>query len=133
MARSVKQKIEVNSNDSLQGVMQEVYNNACNQLNDSQKVINEIAAAASPQDVDDYAKIATAKINALKVKDSAIKIKLDVGKLQNEIIKHSGNVSSEVVTSAGGAVATSANFSQVRELIKKQTEAANKAKIEGSE
>lgn len=131
MARSKKQKIEINNNDSLQGLMQEVYNNACNQLNDSQKVINEIAVAASPQDVDDYAKIATSKINALKLKDSAIKIKLDVGKLQNEIIKHSGSLTEGSTTSSGGSVVTSKDFSQIREIIKKQTEEAKNSDTEG--
>lgn len=91
MGRLKKQKIEVNNSDSLQSVMQEVYNNACNQIKDAQTVVNELTSGSTPEDVDDITKIAKAKTDALKIKDSAIKIKLDLGKLQSDIIKYSGN------------------------------------------
>ena len=78
MARSKRLTIEIANSGSLQGLMQEVYNNACNQINDAQKVINELAASAAPEEIDDFAKVAKAKTDALKIKDSAIKIKLDV-------------------------------------------------------
>jgi hypothetical protein len=115
MARSKKQKIEVNSNDSLQNVMQEVYNNSCTQIQDAQKVINEISAASNPEDVDEWAKLAKAKTDALKVKDSAIKIKLDIGKLQNEIIKNSGDVAVAINNSPD--IVSKDSFARVRELI----------------
>jgi hypothetical protein len=121
MARSKRQTIEVNNNQSLQSVMQEVYNNACSQINDAQKVINEVGASATPEDIDDIAKVAKAKTDALKVKDSAIKIKLDVGKLQSDIIKYGGNMSDVLVNN--NQLATSDNFSAVREMIKKRDEA----------
>jgi len=117
MARSKKQKIEINSNSSLQGVMQEVYNNACNQIQDAQKVVNELTASVTAEDVDDITKVAKAKTDALKLKDSAIKIKLDVGKLQSDIMKYSGNMD-EVMTNNNTQLVTSDNFSQVREMIK---------------
>jgi len=117
MARSKKQKIEINSNSSLQGVMQEVYNNACNQIQDAQKVVNELTASVTAEDVDDITKVAKAKTDALKLKDSAIKIKLDVGRLQSDIMKYSGNMD-EVMTNNNTQLVTSDNFSQVREMIK---------------
>jgi len=117
VARSKKQKIEINSNSSLQGVMQEVYNNACNQIQDAQKVVNVLTASINAEDVDDITKVAKAKTDALKVKDSAIKIKLDVGKLQNDIMKYSGNMD-EVITNNNSQLVTSDNFSEVREMIK---------------
>ena len=58
--------------------MQETYNDACLQISDSQKTINELSSSATPADVDDYTKIATTKVNLLKVKDSAIRIKLEI-------------------------------------------------------
>jgi len=120
MPRSKRQQIEINDNDSLQNVMQEVYNNACNQIQDAQKVINEVSAAATPEDVDDWTKIAKAKTDALKLKDSAIKIKLDVGKLQSDIIKHSGNVAAAF--SNNSEIVNKDSFQRVRELV----EARNK-------
>jgi hypothetical protein len=124
MARSKRQIIEVNNNNSLQSVMQEVYNNACNQMNDAQKVVNEVSTGATPEDVDDWAKLAKSKTDALKLKDSAIKIKLDIGKLQSDIIKYGGNMSAVVENNS--QLATSDNFSQVREMIKKREEEAAK-------
>lgn len=119
MPRTKKQQIEINSNDSLQNVMQEVYNNACNQIQDAQKVINEITAGVTAEDTDDWTKIAKAKTDALKIKDSAIKIKLDVGKLQNDIIKNSGDVVSAINNNS--EIINKDSFARVREMIEGRT------------
>jgi hypothetical protein len=96
MPRTKRQKIEVNNTESLQSVLQEVYNNVCTQIQDAQQVVNEISAGATPDDeaftVDEWTKLAKAKTDALKLKDSAIKTKLDIGKLQSDVLKHSGDV-----------------------------------------
>ena len=118
MPRRKKQQIEVNSNESLQGLLQEVYNDACNQINDAQRVVNEVDAGSDPEDVDDYAKVAKAKTDALKLKDSGIKAKLDVAKLQAELIKHSGNIG-EVMKTNPEAVSTD-SFAKIREMIKEK-------------
>jgi len=116
MARIKKQTIEINSNESLRGVMQEVYNNACNQIGDAQKVINELVAAANPEDIDDVTKIAKAKTDALKVKDSAIKIKLELGKLQSNIIKEGGDVVKAVTGSS--EIVSNDSFAKIRDIVK---------------
>lgn len=118
MARPKKQKIEINDNSSLQNIMQEVYNDACAQIKDTQKVINEITVASNPEDVDEFTKIAKAKTDALKVRDSAIKIKLDVGKLQNEIIKHNGDTTVAINNIESNGVGKD-SFAAVREMINK--------------
>jgi hypothetical protein len=121
MPRKRKQQIEVNSNESLQGLLQEVYNDACNQINDAQRVVNEVAAGSDPEDVDDWAKVAKAKTDALKLKDSGIKAKLDVAKLQAELIKHNGNLSETV--KANPDVVSVDSFAKIREMIKDKGEA----------
>tara|TARA_R110000851_G_scaffold117238_7_gene243870 strand:- start:819 stop:1187 length:369 start_codon:yes stop_codon:yes gene_type:complete len=118
MPRIKKQKIEVNCSDSLQGLLQETYNNVCNQMKDAQKVINELTTASNPDDVDEWVKVSKAKTDALKIKDSAIKIKLDIGKLQNEVIKHSGNASSAIAENP--MVVSNDSFAKVRELLKER-------------
>ena len=120
MPRNKKQKIEVNNTDSLQSLLQETYNNVCNQMNDAQKVINEITVGSAPEDVDEWAKVAKAKTDALKVKDSAIKVKLDIGKLQSEIIKHSGDIA--VAVNENPSVVSNDSFARVRELLKNREE-----------
>lgn len=121
MRKNRKQSIKTNNIDSLEGLIQETYNDACANINDAQKTINELVNSVRPEDVDDATKIAKEKNNALKVKDSAIRIKLEIAKLQNDIIKHNGSADEAINDKSGGNV-TLDDFSKVRELIK------NKAK-----
>jgi len=116
MPRKKKQQIKVNSNPSLEGLMQEVYNDACSQINDAQRTINELTTSTTPEDVEDAAKIAKAKTDAAKLKDSGIKIKLEVAKLQSDIIKHSGNAEKAVDERYGGK-ASLTDFKSIRAMI----------------
>lgn len=119
MPRKTKQDVKVNNTDSLEGLMQETYNDACLNINEAQRTINELSASATPiaTDVDDLTKIATSRINALKVKDSAIKIKLEIAKLQSDIIKNSGDLESAVSERSNGS-ASLTDFKSIREMLK---------------
>jgi len=117
MPRKKKQSIKVNNTTSLEGLMQEVYNDACGQINDANRTINELQNSTTPADVEDATKIAKAKIDAQKVKDSGIKIKLEVAKLQSDIIKHSGN-SEKAVEERYEGKAQLNDFKTIREMIK---------------
>ena len=118
MPRKKKQDVKTNDVDSLEGLMQETYNDACANINDAQKTINELVNSVRAEDVDDATKIAKEKSNALKIKDSAIRIKLEIAKLQNDIIKHKGDAESAVNERSGGNI-TLDDFSKVRDMIKK--------------
>jgi hypothetical protein len=121
MGRHKKQKIKTNDVNSLEGLIQETYNDACSNIVDAQKTINELVNSVRPEDVDDATKIAKEKNNALKVKDSAIRIKLEIAKLQSDILKHKGSPEDNP-TDKSGANITLDDFSKVRELIKKNAE-----------
>jgi len=118
MPRKKKQDVKTNDVDSLEGLMQETYNDACANINDAQKTINELVNSVKAEDVDDATKIAKEKSNALKIKDSAIRIKLEIAKLQNDIIKHKGDAESALNERSGGNI-TLDDFSKVRDMIKK--------------
>lgn len=118
MPRKKKQDVKVNDVDSLQGLMQETYNDACLQINDAQKSINELAASATPQDVDDLTKIAKEKGGLLKVKDSAIRIKLELAKLQSDIIKNRGDAEAALNERTDGKASLN-DFKSIREMLKK--------------
>ena len=47
MPRKKRQDIKVNNNDSLEGLLQETYNDACLQINDAQKEINILATTTT--------------------------------------------------------------------------------------
>jgi hypothetical protein len=117
MPRKTKQQVKVNDNSSLEGLMQETYNDACLQITDAQRTINELTASATPVDVDDLTKIAKAKTDSLKMKDSAIRIKLEIAKLQSDIIKNRGDVNSAVSERSNGSASLN-DFKSIREMLK---------------
>lgn len=121
MPRKKKQQIKTNNTDSLEGLLQETYNDACANIKDAQTAMNEMTNAADPEGVDDLAKIAKGKTDALKIKDSAIKIKLEIAKLQSDIIKHSGNAQAAMNSASHGKVDIN-DFKAVRKMIKDAAE-----------
>jgi hypothetical protein len=121
MPRKQKQDIKINSDDSLSGLMQETYNDACLQINDAQRTINELTVSAIATDIDDLTKVAKEKAGLLKVKDSAIRIKLEIAKLQSDIIKNRGDVDSVISERNQGAPSLS-DFNSLREMLKKGKE-----------
>jgi hypothetical protein len=117
MPRKKKQDVKVNDSESLEGLMQETYNDACLQITDAQKTINELSASATPTDVDDLTKIAKEKAGLLKVKDSAIRVKLELAKLQSDIIKSRGDIDTAISERSNGAASLS-DFKSIREMLK---------------
>lgn len=121
--RKRKQSIKLNNTDSLQGLMQEAYNDACSQIIDTQKLVNELSLTMIPTDIDDLTKISREKSNALKLKDSAIKMKIEMGKILNDIIKHNGSIEDTDATRIEqGSVPTADAFKEIRNLIKASKE-----------
>lgn len=117
MSRKKKYKVRLNNVENLETLMQEVYNDTNFQINEAQRAINEMANASEPEDVNDLTSITREKANLLKIKDSSIKIKLDLAKLENEIIKANGSVSEGLESHIGDA-ADKADFKAVRDIIK---------------
>jgi hypothetical protein len=117
MPRKKKQDVKVNDSESLEGLMQETYNDACLQITDAQKTINELSTSATPTDVDDLTKIAKEKAGLLKVKDSAIRVKLELAKLQSDIIKSRGDIDTAISERSNGAASLS-DFKSIREMLK---------------
>lgn len=126
MPRKRKQDVKVNDTESLEGLMQETYNDACLQINDAQRTINELTASATPNDVDDLTKIAKEKGGLLKIKDSAIRIKLELAKLQSDIIKNSGDIETTLSERTQGG-ASFDDFKSIREMLKNQNNLDNEA------
>lgn len=129
MPRKRKQQIKVNNTTSLEGLMQEVYNDACGQINDAQRTINELKTSTDPEDVEDATKIAKARTDAQKIKDSGIKIKLEVAKLQSDIIKHSGNQEAALQERYDGK-ANINDFKTIRDLINNSKDDEIEGKVE---
>lgn len=120
MARKKKQEVKVNSNESLEGLMQETYNDACLQISEAQKYINEMTFGTTLVDVDDVTKVTREKAGLLKIKDSAIRIKLELTKLQNDVLKNSGDTTAVVNerTGANNSAPSQDDFDKIRQMIK---------------
>lgn len=116
MPRKKKQDVKVNDVESLEGLMQETYNDACLQINDAQRTINELTTSATPQDVEDLTKIAKEKGGLLKVKDSAIRIKLELAKLQSDIIKNRGDADAAIQERSDGKASLD-DFKSIRQML----------------
>lgn len=121
MPRKTKQQVKVNNNESLEGLMQETYNDACLQINDAQRTINELATGAVTETIDDLTKVAKEKGGLLKIKDSAIRIKLELAKLQSDIIKNRGN-EEEAISERSSGSASLKDFKTIREMVKKNSQ-----------
>jgi hypothetical protein len=117
MPRKRKTDVKVNNTDSLEELMQETYNDACLQIIDAQRTINELASGTTPEDVDDITKIAKEKAGLLKVKDSAIRIKLELAKLQSDIIKKNGDLEAALNERNDGPASLD-DFKSIRDLLK---------------
>ena len=120
MPRKKKADVKVNDNSSLESLMQETYNDACLQITEAQKTINELSVSSGPSitDVDDLTKIVKEKANLLKVKDSGIRIKLELAKLQSDIIKSRGDAESAITERSNGSASLN-DFKTIREMLKK--------------
>lgn len=120
MPRKKKTDIKVNDNDSLEGLMQETYNDSCLQINDAQKSINVLNNSIVATDVDDLTKIAKETANMMKIKDSAIKIKLELAKLQSDIIKNRGDIDSTLSERSNGSASVN-DFKSIRDMLKQNS------------
>jgi len=118
LPRKKKQQIKVNNSTSLEGLMQEVYNDACTQINDAQRTINELINSTTAEDVDDATKISKAKTDAQKIKESGVKIKLEVAKLQADIIKHNGSLEDVNQARTSNGAPSLDDFKKLRSWVK---------------
>jgi hypothetical protein len=125
MAKKRKQQIIMDSLSSLESLIQETYNDACIQINDSLKIVNELKNKEDDDhDVDDVTKLAKSKTDALKVKDSAIRLKLEIAKLQNDFIKKNHN-SDDGVTNRPTSLPSEKDFKDIREILKERAKTKN--------
>ena len=130
MPRKKKQQIKLNDSSAIEGLLQEIYNDACGNIVAAQNNINEMSNAAEPEDVDDLTKIAKEKTSALKVKDSAMRMKLEVAKLQTDVLKHGGDTEKSLNEKTGGKVSIS-DFKAVRKMMEENSKNDNTNKNEG--
>ena len=108
-----KLKIDLNNEQTIKDLLQEAYNLANEQVIRTQNEINKMANATRLQDtvMDEKAKYGKVINDYLKIKDSAIRAKIEIAKLLSDIITHNGNISE------GGASQTF-DFTKIKQMVK---------------
>lgn len=88
-----KYKLKLNSSEKLEVLLQELYDEACKNIEQIQTEMNKLSNSIQLNDeaVDAKAKYAKAMNDYITNKDKAIGRKLDVAKLMAEVIKYNGN------------------------------------------
>jgi hypothetical protein len=121
MGRKKKLNIDLDNIDALEELMQEVYHDACSMIKDTQNNITNLMNSSQPLDTDELTKISKAKTDALKIKEAGIKLKLEVGKIQKEVINKRAEANANV-DGAEDRISDPASisldeFSNIRKLI----------------
>jgi len=129
MPRKKRQQIKLDDTNALEGLLQEAYNDACANIVAAQNNINEMSNAAEPEDVDDLTKIAKEKTSALKIKDSAMRLILEIAKLQSDIMKHKGNVQDAMSERTDGKVSLN-DFKAIRKMMEDKANSDNDEEFE---
>lgn len=89
-----KYKLKINSPEKIEILLQELYNDACKNIEQVQNEMNKLTNSVTLNDeaMDAKAKYAKAMNDFITSKDKAIGKKLDIAKLMTEILKFHGNV-----------------------------------------
>lgn len=93
--RQLKQyKLKVDSKEKIEELLQEIYAEACKNIEEAQNEINKITMSTdlNSEIIDGKAKYAKAINDFIATKDKAIARKFEIAKLMTEIIKFNGNI-----------------------------------------
>ena len=114
-------KVRLSSVEKIEELLQEVYDQACRQINEIQneinKLINSTNLGSEDFSMDDKAKYFKAIHDLTGDKKSAIQTKLDIVKFMGEMVKHSGDAKA-VVNDKAFAKRTSLNLNDLRNALK---------------
>ena len=114
-----KVKILINSNDKIEELLQETYNQACEQITQVQEEMNKITRNTSLVDltIDEKAKYAKIMHDYSGDKDRAIRAKMDIAKLLIEIVNHRGSVEDTLNDKSFTKQPTSIDFASLKKQL----------------
>jgi hypothetical protein len=120
MARPKKTKINLDK-DSLQELMQEIYNDCNNIMNNARKELNERKTRAEIEDNNDEYQIGKVNNETIKIIESTVDKKIALAKLQSQIL---GSKSDDTNKTSDNSI-TEEDKSILRELFKEKSEGKN--------
>lgn len=89
-----KIKIKINSNESLEILLQKIYDEADMEMNQAQEQINLLTNSSELKDesLDSKTKYSKAINDMLSIKEKMLKTKIEVSRLLSEILKFNGDI-----------------------------------------
>ena len=121
-------KVRLSSVEKIEELLQEVYDQACRQINEIQneinKLINSTNLGSDDFTMDDKAKYFKAIHDLTGDKKSAIQTKLDIVKFMGEMVKQSGDAKA-VVNDKAFAKRTSLNLNDIRNALNDNNDGDN--------
>lgn len=99
MAKGIRQyRVKLNSNEKVEELLQEIYLEACKNIEEAQREINKISMSTdlNQEIIDGKAKYAKAINDFIATKDKAIARKMEIAKLMTEVVKYNGNLNKAV-------------------------------------
>ena len=112
-----KYKVKLNSIEKIEELLQEIYDQACRQINEIQNEINKLTNStnlgADEITMDDKAKYFKSIHDMTGDKTKAIALKFEVAKFMGELIKKSGDAAA-VINDKNFAKKTSLNLDEIR-------------------
>lgn len=94
MAKKIKNyKVVLDSKDNVTELLQEIYDEACKNIEEAQREINKITMSTTlnTEIIDGKAKYAKAINDFITTKDKAISRKFEIAKLMTEVLKYNSN------------------------------------------
>lgn len=121
---SKQYKVRVNSSEKIEELLQEIYDQACRQINEIQNEINKIVNSTNLADenftMEDKAKYSKAIHDFMGDKTKAIQSKFEIAKFLGELLKHNGDVNS-TINDKNFIKKTSLNLSDIKAALKEDT------------
>lgn len=113
-----KVKIRLNSTEKVEELLQEIYDQACRQLNSVQNEINKLVSSTNLAEasIDSKAKYAKAMHDYHGDMNRALTTKVELVKFMGEIIKHNGDIE-DTLNDQQFAKATKLDLDQLRQEI----------------
>lgn len=120
MSRPKKTKINIDKN-SLQELMQEIYNDCSNVMNNARRELTERKVRVDIQDINDEYQIGKVNNETLKIIETTIDKKIALAKLQSQIL---GNKTEDDTQSTNSGI-TEDDKNLLRELFKEKANNKN--------
>lgn len=120
-----KYKVRLNSVEKIEELLQEIYDQACKQINEIQnemnKLINSTNLGADGFSIDAKATYAKAIHDFMGDKAKAISSKFEIAKFMGEILKHNGDASA-AINDKNFKKRTSLNLNDIRAVLAEEKE-----------